>query len=130
MDEPDETAPTVESVAFLSDPGEDETYGAGDNILVTGTFSEDVTVTGAPQLEIDVGGTAKTAAYHKSEGAWIWFKYTVAVGDTDSDGIAIGENKLSLNDGTIQDGAGNDAVLTHAAVAADSGHLVSAPGSL
>ena len=121
VDEPDETAPTVESVAFLSDPGEDETYGAGDNILVKGTFSEDVTVTGAPQLEIDVGGTAKTAAYHKSEGAWIWFKYTVAVGDTDSDGIAIGENKLILNDGTIQDGAGNDAVLTHAAVAADSG---------
>ena len=126
VDVPDETAPTVEGVHFVSIPG-------GDNILVMVTFSEDVTVTGDPQLEIDVGGTAKTASFEEldeAEGAGVGFRYTVAVGDTDTDGIAIAADKLSLNGGTIQDGAGNDAVLTHAAVAADSGHKVSAPGGL
>ena len=58
------------------------------------------------------------------------FSYTVVVGDSASDGLAISTNKLSLNGGTIQDAFDNDAVLTHAAVAADSGHKVSAPGGL
>ena len=31
------------------------------------------------------------------------FSYTVAVGDADTDGIAIGANKLTLNEGTIKD---------------------------
>ena len=133
VDSPDETAPTVESLNFVSIPGADEAYVAGDNILVVVTLSEDVTVTGDPQLEIDVGGRAKTASFEEldeAEGVWVGFRYTAAVGDTDTDGIAIAADKLSLNGGTIQDGAGNDAVLTHAAVAADSGHKVSVPGGL
>lgn len=130
VDSSDTTAPTVSSVAITSDPGDDDTYGNGDSIQVTVTFSEDVTVTGTPQLEIDVGGTAKTASYSSTSGAKVVFSYTVAVGDSDDDGIAIGANKLSLNEGTIQDGAGNDATLTHSAVDADSGHKVSAPGGL
>lgn len=126
---PDNT-PTVSSVAITSDPGDDDTYGNGDTIQVTVTFSEDVTVTGTPQLEIDVGGTAKTASYSSTSGAKVVFSYTVEVGDSDDDGIAIGANKLTLNEGTIRDGTENDATLTHSAVAADSGHKVSAPGGL
>ena len=52
------------------------------------------------------------------------FSYTVTGDDIDTDGIAIGADKLTLNGGTIKDGADNDADLTHAAVAADSGHKV------
>ena len=52
------------------------------------------------------------------------FSYTVTGDDIDTDGIAIGADKLSLNGGAIKDGADNDADLTHAAVAADSGHKV------
>ncbi len=52
------------------------------------------------------------------------FSYTVALDESDADGIAIGADKLSLNEGTIKDAADNDATLTHAAVAADSGHKV------
>ena len=130
VDGSDTTAPTISSVAITSSAGDDDTYGNGDSIQVTVTFSEDVTVTGAPQLEIDVGGTAKTAAYSSTSGANVVFSYTVAVGDSDDDGVAIGANKLSLNSGTIKDGAGNAATLTHSAVSADSDHKVSAPGGL
>ena len=121
---PDETAPTVSSISITSDPGDDDTYGLGDAIEVTVTFSENVTVTGTPQLELDLGDTAKTADYSSTAGAAVVFSYTVASDDNDNDGIAISADKLTLNDGTIQDEAENDATLTHDAVAADSGHRV------
>ena len=123
----DETAPTISSIAITSDPGDDDDYGIGDSIDVTVTFSEDVTVTGVPQLELDFDGTAKTAAYSSANGAEVVFSYTVALRDSGSEGVAIGANKLSLNGGAIQDEAANSATLTHAAVAADSGHKVDNP---
>ena len=48
----DGIAPTVSSV---SSPTADGTYKIGDVIAVTTTFSEAVTVTGTPQLELDTG---------------------------------------------------------------------------
>ena len=47
-------------------------------------------------------------------------------GDSDSDGVAVGANAVSLNGGAIKDAAGNDVVLTHDAVAEDSNYTVSA----
>ena len=120
----DTTAPTVYSVAITSDPGDDDTYGLGDAVEVTMTFSENVTVTGTPLLELDFDGTAKSAGYRSTSGANVVFSYTVALDESDADGIAIGADKLSLNEGTIKDAAENDTTLTHAAVAANSGHKV------
>ena len=130
VDAPDVTPPGASTFEFTSDPGDDDTYGEGDSIEVTVTFTEDVTVTGAPQLELDFDGTAKTAEYKSVSGKAVVFSYTVTGGDTDTDGVAIGENKLALNGGTIQDASENDAVLTHTAMTADAGHKVSAPGGL
>ena len=121
---PDNTAPTVSSISITSDPGDGDTYGLGDAVEVKVFFSEDVTVTGAPQLELDFGGTARTADYSNAIGVAVVFSYTVALDESDADGIAIGADKLTLNGGTIQDEAENDATLTHDAVAADSGHKV------
>ena len=45
--------PTVSSVSSSTSNG---TYGIGDVIAVTTTFSETVNVTGTPQLELDTGG--------------------------------------------------------------------------
>ena len=59
----DGVGPTVSSVAITSDAGDDDTYGVGDAIQVTVTFSKSVTVTAGdsatstPQLELDVGST-------------------------------------------------------------------------
>ena len=108
------TVPTIESVAVTSDPGEDGGYAIGDEIQVGLTFSEAVTVTGAPQLTLDVGGQRRTAEY--SEGSTttqLLFTYTVASGDEDTDGIAVVANSLALNGGAIRAGS-EDATLTHA----------------
>ena len=59
----DTIAPTVSSVSFADSPGpgDDETNAIGDWIGVHVTFSESVLVTGAPQVELNVGGTARQA---------------------------------------------------------------------
>ena len=113
------TVPTIESVAVTSDPGEDGGYAIGDEIQVGLTFSEAVTVTGIPQLTLDVGGQNRTAEY--SEGSTttqLLFTYTVASGDEDTDGIAVVANSLALNDGTIRAGSAN-AALTHGGLQSD-----------
>ena len=128
----DTTAPTVSSVAITSDPDDDAqsgvfftgVYGIGDSIQVTATFSEDVTVTGGPRLALDIGGSAKTAAYESVDGSAVVFSYTVAEGDSDTNGIAVGANKLTLNGGSIQDASDNAASLTHGALPAQTSHKV------
>ena len=124
-------APTVTSVALTSDPdddgrdGDDSTYAIGDTVAATVTFGADVTVTGTPQLTLDVGGTDRAASYSASDSTatQLVFAYTVAENDADADGIAIAANRLVLTGGTI--GAGTvDAALSHAALAAQSGHKV------
>ena len=48
------------------------------------------------------------------------FEYTIEKGDLDTNGVSIDADALGLNGGSIKDGAGNDAILTHGAVADDS----------
>ena len=124
------TAPTISSISITSDPGSDDTYGTGDVIEVTVTFSENVTVTGTPDLEIDVGDESKTASYSSTSGSNVKFTYTVALGDSDDDGISIGASSLDIRGATIRDNAGIDAVIAHSAVTADSGHKVNGAGGL
>ena len=127
----DTTAPTISSVAITSDTGDNDSYfdddgvyGIGDAIKVTVTFSENVTVTGAPKLELDIGGTAKSAGYDSVDGSAAVFSYTVTEGDSDDDGVAISADKLTLNGGAIKDASDNDADLSHDALAAQDSHKV------
>ena len=127
----DTAAPTILSLAITSDTGDEDSiwdddgiYGIGDRIRVTVTFSEDITVTGAPQLELDIGGSAKSAEYESTNSEGVVFGYTVIEGDADDDGIAISENKLTLNGGSIKDAADNAADLSVKALAALSDHRV------
>ena len=144
----DKEGPTVSSIAITSDPDENDAdlgaystgrsggsigqssnwasgvYRIGDDVQVTVTFSEDVTVTGSPQLELAIGTNNRTAEYESTDGSSAVFSYAVAEGDTDSDGISIGGNKLTLNSGSIKDAADNDANLSHNALADKDGHKV------
>ena len=144
----DTTAPTISSVAITSDPDENDAdlgayivgrsgdsivqstswasgvYRIGDDVQVTVTFSDSVTVTGSPELELAIGSNNRTAGYESAEGGTVVFSYTVAEGDSDSDGIAINANKLTLNGGSIKEAANNDADLSHNALAAQDGHKV------
>ena len=120
----DTTAPAVSSVAITSNTGASSIYGVDDVIEATVTFNEAVVVTGTPRLTLNVGGQNRTANYRSVTGGAVRFEYEVAVGDSDTDGVSIEANRLTRVGGTIRDGADNDAVLNHDAVADDARHKV------
>ena len=121
----DRVPPTVTSVEITSVPPDSrDVYGAGDEIEVTVTFSETVLVTGTPRVTLKVGERNRSANYESVTGAVVVFAYTVAVNDRDTDGVSLEADSLSRGSGTIRDTAGNHAVLTHTAVAADTGQQV------
>ncbi len=118
------TSPAVSSISISSNPGRDGAYAIGDEIKLTVAFSEEVTVSGTPQLELGVGGEARTAEYEGSDGATLVFSYTVSEGDEATHGIAMGEDSLHVNGASIEDAAGNPAALTHEAFRAGADHRV------
>lgn len=106
----DDSSPTVTGVSSTTANG---TYMVGDQITVTATFSESVTVTGTPELELETGSTDRLASYQSgSGGTTLNFSYTVQSGDESSDLDYTGTTALTLNGGTIEDGSGNAATLT------------------
>ena len=64
------------------------------------------------------------AAFFSAGQEYVRFRYTVHEQDRDADGIGVAAGGLSLNSGTIADGAGNPADLSLAAAAIGSGHAV------
>ena len=121
----DGTIPAINGIAITSTPISNNTYKIGDKIQATVTFSENMVVTGTPQLALQIGAVTRTAGYTSGTGtAALVFEYTVVAGDTDANGISIDANALTLNGGTIKDTTGSPAVLTHTAVSDDSSHQV------
>ena len=122
-------APGVSSVEVTSEPGDDDTYAIGDTIQVTVTFDQAVTVTGAPRIQLRVGGGEdehlKWADYRTGTGAdAVVFEYVVLADDFDDNGIYIAADELELNGGTIQSSGGTDANLDYPLQGGQSGHNV------
>ena len=118
---------TVSTISLTSAAGTDQTYAIDDTVTATVTMSEAISVSGTPQLELDVGATPKTAACAlATDTTKLACAYTVAKDDEDTDGVSIGANKLSLNGATITKASGDAGglVLAHGAVTAQSGHKV------
>ena len=129
----DSLAPTVSSMALAAKS--ESTFAvlnAGDTVDVAVTFSEAVTITGSPRVALTIGASTVYAGYLSADarntGTTKYFRYTVAAGDTDADGISIAANALDLNSGanlaTIADPAGNAATITHALVANNSAYRI------
>ena len=116
----DTTAPTVSSVASTNG-----TYYAEEGVVITVTFSENVSVTGAPSLTLGTSPT-RYATADATSGTGLLMTYTIvcddayASGRTELDYAATGS--LALNGGTITDAVGNAATLTLASPGA-SGSL-------
>ena len=122
-------APAVSTVVVTSDPGDDDTYAIDDTIQVTVTFDQAVTVTGAPRIQLRVGGGEdehlKWADYTSGSGnEALLFAYTVQADDFDDNGIYIAADELELNGGTIQSSDGTDAILDYLDQGTQSGHNV------
>jgi len=105
---PDSTvAPTVSSVTSSTANG---SYKAGATVSIQVNFSENVTVTGTPQLALNSGATVNYAS--GSGTSTLTFTYTVAPGENAAD---LDYNATSSLSGTIEDAATNGADLTLAA---------------
>ena len=109
----DSTAPTVSSVTSSTANG---TYRTDDNITLTVTFSEQVTVdnsNGNPIIQLETGSTDRNAIYSSGSGTDnLSLIYTVVISDNSTDLGYKASNSLGLNSGTIRDSVLNDAVLT------------------
>ena len=116
--------PTITLVIQSGRPRGGDTFGLGQPIAVAVVFSELVDVTGAPQLTIQVGTQARQADLHRRRGSTFEFEYVVQSSDVDADGYSVPADALSLNGGSIRDADGNDADLTHAALADSASHKV------
>ncbi|MEX2646705.1 MAG: hypothetical protein WD249_10620, partial [Gaiellaceae bacterium] len=104
-----DSQPTVTNVTSAKANG---SYTVGEVIDVDVVFSEPVTVTGTPQLELETGTTDRQVNYLSGSGtATLTFRYTVAAGDTSGDLDYTGTTALTLNGGTIRNAALVNAVL-------------------
>ena len=106
-----EAPPLVNSV---TSPDTDTTYYLADPISVTAAFSENVYVTGTPQILLETGTTDRYATYSSGSGSsTLTFAYTVQGGDTSADLEYVATDSLELGTGgAIKDSGGNDAELT------------------
>ena len=123
-------APRPTSLALFAPAGFDGDYAAGEVIQAFVSFDRNVTVTGAPQLALDIGGVMRQAAWASgsSDADELSFHYTVTSSDFDGDGLAIGPDALTLNGGGIVD-AGDSSVaaslgLAGLAIGGPSGRTV------
>jgi methionine-rich copper-binding protein CopC/uncharacterized OB-fold protein len=128
-DIPDESAPTVASVAVSGAIGaQNNTLNAGDTVQVTVTMSENTIVStagGTPRIALNIGASTVFANYASGSGtSSLVFTYVVQASNTDANGISIAANALQANGGTLRDATGNTAVLTHAAVPDNAAFLV------
>ena len=120
------TTPTIDSVAVTSTPmltssggSTPDTYGAGEDIEFTVTFSAAVEVTGDPQFGFSLAGARMADLDSGSGSERLTFVYTVQPTDQDDDGIWVG-NHASSNKTLQLDAAdaitslgGTDANLEH-----------------
>ena len=131
---------SVTGIGITSTPaGGGDTYRRGETIIVEVRVDQVLSgivllPSGAgPRVALTIGTATRYAEVHSVTGlaggaTAIRFRYTVAAGDRDSDGISIAANTIDLNGGGFLSGGGNRIAptLAHPAVPARSGHKVDA----
>jgi hypothetical protein len=100
------------SITDVTSSSENTTYGVGDAIDITLSFSGNVTVTGTPELILETGTTDGIAHYSSGSGTnTLHFTYIVNAGENTLDLNYASTSSLHLADGTINDATENDASL-------------------
>ena len=93
---------------FLALP-DDTVHGRGATLTFTLNLDTEVTVTGTPELVLDIFDRERRARYTGGSGSrQLTFTWTVEKGDNDPDGLEF--RFLDLNGGTIRDTQGNNFV--------------------
>ncbi len=124
----DDELPAITALAFDGEAPAGGHYTIGGVIGVAALYGEAVAVTGAPELALAVGDQARAAVYHGGAGTrTVTFRYTVASGDADGDGVSVAAGSVTLPPGAAISRQGESAVaagLAHPAVAADAARKV------
>lgn len=115
--------------AILSiDPPINGIYKNGTPMSFTLNFTENVNVTGAPRVALQVNSSTVYADYSSGSGtSALVFIYDPGTGHIDLDGINFSSTTLDLNSGTIQNGLAFDADLNYPTLPSLSGVLVVYP---
>src|SRR6266567_3136861 len=94
------------------------TYAIGQNLDFTVNYNENMAVTGTPTIGLTIGSTARSATYNAagSTATALLFRYTVAPGDSDTDGISVASTITVSGGNTIKDTAGNTAPINFPAL--------------
>ena len=111
---------TISSVTLSATGVQNSLLNAGDTITATVNFSEAVSVTGTPELEMWIGSTAVRATYKGGTGTTsLTFSYTIQASENDTNGISINANAITPVSGStiVGIGSGTATNLQHAAVA-------------
>ena len=109
------SVPTVDSVNITSTG---PYKAATDTITVAVVFSETVVLTGTPQIALTIGDETEQVDYSSgAPGTTLVFEHTIETSGADIDNgpVSIAANAISLNGGTIKNGAGTAANLDHLA---------------
>ena len=105
----DAAAPTISSVTEPTNG----TYDSGDTLSFSVVYSEAVTVTGVPS--IDVSLTSGTVNFNYASGSGtttLTFSYTMTSSDYDFDGLPSSITTINLNGGSIADSSANNGPTT------------------
>ena len=114
-----QATPSVTDLAITSTPEVGDAYYLGETISVEVSLDEPATVTGRPELTLDVGDVERSAHYQEGSGTTeLTFTYVVFVGDQDGDGVAVDAGELQLNDETT---------LSHTGLTDQPDHKVALP---
>ncbi|WP_299887025.1 T9SS type A sorting domain-containing protein [uncultured Lacinutrix sp.] len=107
-----DTAPVVASTDVAGSVN-NSTVVDGESILITVTFSEDVTTTTAATatIPLTVGGVTRTASLQAGQtditSSTLVFEYAVGSGENGAV-VVLGADVITVTSGTIQDATGND----------------------
>ena len=121
--------PMITSVAITSDPGTDNTYIIGDDIVVTLTFDKNITLSGTgvdPLISLNIGTEELNPSCTVGTPPTMDLVCTQTVEENweDSDGVDVGGNSLSELGKRIVGPLEQRADTTHSGLPADSDHKV------
>ena len=126
--------PEITKVAVTSSPRlETDTYGEGETIKISVTFNQAVNATSNTDFVLSLSGAKRAPLVRGSGTATLVFGYSVRSGDSDSNGIWIGDQDRTLvgdRNGASQNGTitsvatGTPADLAHDELGTLSGHKV------
>lgn len=101
----DVIAPQINSVT----PPSNGYYKEGENLDFLINTSEDVSVSGASHIEINLGGGTVNADYVSGSGtSALLYRYSIQAGENDTDGLDFNNSNLIIDSGAISDSLGNN----------------------